>query len=193
MKGIGIGVAVMLVSLAGWKVFREPRNVAQINFSGQNWSFPRTVQEAVSEHQLAYKSPGFYYKFNQSPDYQIRLLPIYQANDLLNEHQPKQHLYNRPIQAYLFKLRDTGLTFDSLLAALRTEYKIPFQIERDSVLVGHQKKEAEALALATLSEHINVGLIKPYTEPLAKKEVTLGIYYDLPLSDLKYSLKSNAY
>jgi hypothetical protein len=36
-------------------------------------------------------------------------------------------------------------------------------------------------------------LVKPYTESSIRKEITVGIYYDSSLREVKQSMNSNAY
>ncbi len=92
--------------------------------------FPSTVGEAVKMHQLDYRPPGHYFKKMAGNKGEVILTYKYQKGDFHNEYQPKETLFGRELNSYMFRFYErTGLQ-DSLKTALEKKYEKKFQLTK---------------------------------------------------------------
>lgn len=84
--------------------------------------FPATVEEAVIHYNLDYKPPGFYFKILNQQHAELILTYHYNRSDFNNEYQPKETLYPRELNSYLFRFPEKKGLQDSLKTALEKEY-----------------------------------------------------------------------
>ena len=99
-----------------------------INYMDWKMTFPSTVGEAVKVHQLDYKPPGFYYKTISVNRGEVFLNYKYKRGDFHNEYQPREILFPREVDSYIFRFPEKDKLQDSLKIAIEKVYKKKFKL-----------------------------------------------------------------
>ncbi|GLU54371.1 hypothetical protein [Dyadobacter frigoris] len=101
-----------------------------ISYMDWKMIFPSTVGDAVKAHQLDYKPPGFYYKNLSKNNGEVILTYKYKLSDFNNEYQPKETLFPRELDSYIFRFPEKPGLQDSLKIALEKTYGKKFQLTK---------------------------------------------------------------
>jgi hypothetical protein len=92
--------------------------------------FPSTVGEAVIMHQLDYRPPGYYYKKIAKNKGELILTYDYNKGDFHDEYQPKETLFPRQLDSYMFRFPEKAGLQDSLRVALEKSYGKEFRLTK---------------------------------------------------------------
>ncbi|UTM21741.1 hypothetical protein [Dyadobacter chenhuakuii] len=100
-----------------------------IKIGGTKWALPSTVGDAVKRHALNYKPPGYYYK-NYPNKMEVILSVNDQPGDYFKENQPKEALFDRTLNGYIFRFPQNQINYDSLKVDIETTYKKKFKLTK---------------------------------------------------------------
>lgn len=118
-------IVTVLVTLKMF-YYNQCEEVAIINFANKQWFFPSTVEDAVIKHGLDYRPPGYYFKIFQPNSMEVILYYDYKNSDFYNENQPKESLYERQLNSYIFGFYAKKGMYDSLKTMLENTYDTKF-------------------------------------------------------------------
>lgn len=157
-----------------------------IDFAGQKWTFPSTIGQALKEHKLDFRPPAYYYK-NYPSGMEVIVNVNVENGDYNNESQPKEALFDRSVNSYIFRFPSSQKTYDSLRSHLENEYKSKFVLTRgrkDAKTLPESKMEF-AYDLLKANEKLVIGIHKSETL------VVVRYFYDVPLG--KIGVKMGSY
>ncbi|MCE6990831.1 hypothetical protein [Dyadobacter sp. CY323] len=176
-------LAPLFLLTACW-IFKDPEvecDPVSFEFLNSTWQFPSTVEKAVEKHNLDYHPPGFYYKIN---DLQTRLVLglNFEGGDYYNERQPKQTLYSRTLNSYIFQFKEGPRTYDSLRFVIEKQFDKPFILVK-GMKEGETLRENEKpfeYHFLTITPCLTVGIKRSKSE---KREdlVTVRFMYNLSM------------
>lgn len=101
---------------------RQECSKEDITYMGWKMHFPSTVGDAVKKHNSDYNPPGFYYKKLNKKNGEVILTYDYNLSDFNNEYQPRETLFPRVLNSYIFRFPEKPGLEDSLRIALQEEY-----------------------------------------------------------------------
>ena len=121
-------IILMLTVLVTLKMFYDGQcdEVTTINFANKQWLFPSTVEDAVIKHGLDYRPPGYYFKIFQPDSMEVMLYYNCKNSDFYTENQPKESLYERKLNSYIFGFYEKKGMYDSLKTILENTYNKKF-------------------------------------------------------------------
>ncbi len=99
-----------------------------ISYMDWKMTFPSTVGEAVKLHQMDYRPPGFYHKKIQTGKGEVILNYKYKTGDFHDEYQPRETLFPREVDSYIFRFPEKAGLQDSLKIALEKVYQKKFKL-----------------------------------------------------------------
>ena len=124
-----INLAAFLFCLLGSEA-KEDCSSYTINYMDWKMIFPSTVGEAVIMHQLDYRPPGHYYKQLHKSNGELILTYDYNKGDFYDEYQPKETLFPRQLNSYMFSFPEKAGLQDSLRVALEKSYGKEFRLTK---------------------------------------------------------------
>ena len=163
---------------------------ASVNFGGEDWDFPSTVQEAVNTHHLSYKPPGYYYKIY--PTGMEVILDYYAIGpDVSNEYQPKEALFLKTLHSYVFRFKNKAGVYDSLRQNLELTYGKKFVLTNGIKDSKYAMKKEFAYDFLVVSPALTIGIKKTRSYEGATRPneegvemVTVRFMYDLTVGKM---------
>lgn len=178
---IGIGATIIRESECDEKII--------IVFADNKWKFPSTVGEAVESHGLDYRPPGYYFKVLEPNKVDVILFYNYSSGDMANEYQPKQTLYPKELNSYIFRFFEKEGLYDSLRTSLEKQYGGEFireQRPEDSLYPNTPKFECD---LMKISPCLSVAM-KRNKDYEGRNKVVVRFMYRLSLKDMVLQMSS---
>lgn len=176
-----------MVVVAGfwfWSKFNHCDAVT-IRFANEDWTFPSTIGEAVNNHDLDFKPPGYYYK-TDSINQQILLAYHDEFGDYDDDRQAKETLYPRDVHTYVFQFKKRPNTYDSLKRHFETQFKQKFVLTKGiktrSFWFDYGKMPFEH-HLLKVDDCLTIGIKNSKSDGLGEI-VTVQLLYGLPLGDI---------
>lgn len=179
MKNI-ILLTIIFAGASRWHM-KPACDPMSFHFAGNKWVFPSTVESAVQTHQLDYKPPGYYYK-KHPPGMEVILSYHFMPGDFFNEYQPKEVLFPRMLNSYVFQFNERPGLYDSLQTNIEQTFNRKFVLTRgmkDGKTLEEHEKPFEYNFL-TVNSCLTIGIKR--SEPRKqRKTVTVRFMYNLPL------------
>jgi len=159
-------------------------------FANKEWLFPSTVEEAVKKHSLNYKPPGYYYRV-YPPGEEVILSYHSQANDFDNEYQPKETLYYRELDSYVFRYNEEPGLYDSLKVSLEHTYKNKFVLTqgmKDFGIFDFPLEKNFEYNFLTVNPCLTIGIIASPATKKTNRKVIVRFMYNLSVGQMGTAL-----
>lgn len=171
------------VAILCFFVFTETINhsctIEKTDFLGWEINFPSTVGDAVKMHKLDYKPPGFYYKnFNKNKS-ELIIDYIYIKSDFNNEYQPKETLFPRELNSYIFRFSERHGLRDSLKTILEKKYEKRFISKSGINPANSVNKQEWDFSFLEINSCMTVGITSSPAS-YSKRYVLVRFFYNVP-------------
>jgi hypothetical protein len=156
-----------------------------IHFGNEQWTFPSTIGAADKRHHLSFHSPAYYYKMCGS-SHQVILGFDWKSGDFDNDRQPKEDLFSCDINTYIFQVRQTGNTYDSLIRKIESIYGKKFTLVKGTKtdhLYNAEKNRPFEHCLLKVDSCLTVGIKNSRSHELGNV-VTVHYMFGLSLGDV---------
>ena len=156
-----------------------------MEFGGEEWVFPSTMREVTEKHDLEFNSPAYYHKM-LSDSIQVIVHFESEGGDFDNDLQQKEDLYSRDANVYIFQVKKSKDTYDSLKHSIESFYGKRFYMVEDT-LMDHSsypaKKRAFKHNLLKVDSCLTVGIKNSHSNELGQI-VTVHYMYGFTMSNI---------
>ena len=182
MRNFIISFALLLQFFCNNKSVKECQ-VETVDYMELNLSFPATVGDAVKIHALQYKPPGYYYKNLKQHNGEVFLTYKYNLSDFRNENQPRETLFPRELESYIFRFPEKEGLEDSLRIELEVAFGKKFINVHETGSPNTVMQQNYNIHFLKINPCLTIGVTSSPVSHKSDRKVVVCFLYNLSESD----------